>query len=260
MCGSTSPGVTDAAAGVEPGEPRRAGSRSASSAASTVGARPDRDDPALPAARRPARPARRVRRPSAAIEPRDVALRRARARTPPASVTTSRRPDDQQARRVGSSLATALDEPERAAGSRRRPAAARGGLESQLEGLQRARSRAAGGTPAAAASRRSTGSLGRRAGAVGDGEEGGQRREPDELGLGELDAVLGGELADRLPDQPQRRRRGSRAGSSRPGAAGCRARLLDPEPVGLDLAAARRRTRGRGGRSAWRARRRPSRG
>jgi len=39
---------------------------------------------------------------------------------------------------------------------------------------------------------------------VRDGQEGGQGREPDQLGLRELDAVLGGHVTDRLPDHPER--------------------------------------------------------
>ena len=71
----------------------------------------------------------------------------------------------------------------------------------------------------------------RGAGAVRDGQEGRQRREADQLRLGQLDAVLGGDVADRLPDEPdgvdrevEQVHRDLRA----------RPQLLDPEPVGLD--------------------------
>ena len=54
-------------------------------------------------------------------------------------------------------------------------------------------------------------------GVVRDIEERRQRRQADQLRLEQLDAVLGGLRPDRLPDPPQRRRPGSRGGSSRPG-------------------------------------------
>ena len=72
------------------------------------------------------------------------------------------------------------------------------GLEPQLQGLHRrevAQPQVGGGARQPALDR----VLGRRAGAVGDGEERGQRREADQLGFGELDAVLGGDVADACP-------------------------------------------------------------
>ena len=53
-------------------------------------------------------------------------------------------------------------------------------------------------------------------GVVGDVEQRGERREPDQLRLGELDAVLGGELADASPRPARAASSRSRAGSSRP--------------------------------------------
>src|SRR4051812_10370954 len=47
--------------------------------------------------------------------------------------------------------------------------------------------------------------LARRAGVVRDGQERGGGREPDELRLGEGDAVFGRQLADAVPDEPERR-------------------------------------------------------
>ena len=73
-----------------------------------------------------------------------------------------------------------------------------GGLEPQLQGLHRREV-----AQLEVGRRRRQPSLdrvlGRRAGAVGDGQEGGQRGEADELRFGQGDAILGGELADRCP-------------------------------------------------------------
>src|SRR5215216_4764567 len=45
---------------------------------------------------------------------------------------------------------------------------------------------------------------GRRARTVRDVEQGGERGEPDELRFGQVDAVLGRDLRDRFPHQPDR--------------------------------------------------------
>jgi hypothetical protein len=97
---------------------------------------------------------------------------------------------------------------------------------------------------------------------VGDVQEGGDRREPDQLGLEELDAILGCLRPDRLPDPPERRHPEVEQvhrdlGLGRPAVVPLG--LLDEEAVRLDLAS-RRPTRGRAARSAWPARRRPNRG
>ena len=86
------------------------------------------------------------------------------------------------------------------------PSVGPGGLEPELERLHRrevaqAQVGGRGGEPPLDRV------VGGGAGAVGDGEERRQRRQPDELGLGEVDAVLGRDVADGLPDQPERRRR-----------------------------------------------------
>ena len=88
---------------------------------------------------------------------------------------------------------------------------------------------------AAAARRSSIGASGRGAGVVGHVQERGQRGEADELGLGELDAVLGRELADGLPGLPQRRdpeveQVHRHLGADRVAALG----LLDAEAVALE--------------------------
>ena len=80
---------------------------------------------------------------------------------------------------------------------------------------------------------------------VGDGQEGVERREPDQLGLRELHAVLGGDLADRLPHHPQGRDFEVEDVHRDLGPA----ELLDPEAVGLDRRRARRPIRGRVARS-----------
>ena len=75
--------------------------------------------------------------------------------------------------------------------------------------------------------------LARGVGAVGDGEEGRERGEPDELGLGELDAVLGGHLADASPRPATAAWSRSRGGSSRPGPGRApRSRTRWPGPAG----------------------------
>ena len=255
MCGSTRPGRDRAASGVEPGEPperqpfrhdRGFDGRSWS----------DRGDAALPA--RDDRGVGRVR--SAGVgggQPRRPRL--ARAGTEAAG---ERRdlggPDDEEAgRRLVD--AAALDDPERAGHGRvraliaTRPARAASSRSSSAWSGEKSRSRR---NAAAAASRASIGILARRPGVVGDREERRQRREADELRLGELDAILGGDLADRLPDHPQRGdlevedvHRDLRA------ARAPRSRTRCPGP-----SAGRRPTRGCAARSASRARRPPTRG
>ena len=215
VCGSTSPGVTAPPRGIEPGEPPERVARRPRA--------PPRPSPRGPtAAMRPSQQATTGASgasgpPTSAADSRPTSPCAAPARTPPASVTTSAAPT---IRRPGRRLVApaALDDPERS----RRVAAAQsgragpGGLEPQLERLHRREvaqpeEAGRGGQP------RLDRVVARRAGVVGDGEERGQRREPDQLRLGELDAVLGGDVADGLPDQPERRRPRSRGGSSRPG-------------------------------------------
>ena len=90
-------------------------------------------------------------------------------------------------------------------------------------------------------------------------EERGQRRQPDRAPTRRARRRPPRRARGPRPRPPQWRRPRSRAGSSRPGrAADDRAPARDLEPVRLDASAARRRTRGHGGRSASRGRRRPS--
>ena len=97
--------------------------------------------------------------------------------------------------------ATALDDPERATSHRGAVRAASRRSSSACSG-EKSRSLR---YPAADASRASTRIGGTGSGPVGHAKQGGQRGETDELGLGQLDAVLRGELPDRVPDQPHRR-------------------------------------------------------
>ena len=157
--------------------------------------------------------------------------------------------DDQQTRRRLFAAAS-VDEPERPAAHRRRAGGARV-LESQFERLHRrevAQSQEGGRGGQSSLDR----VLGRRVDTVGDRQEGGQRRQADQLRLGEQHAVLGRDVAHGLPDQPQRGDREVEDVHRDLGAT----QFLDPEAVGLDLRAARRPIRGRGARSAWPARRR----
>ena len=147
-----------------------------------------------------------------------------------------RRPVDQQARRVAAARPPSI--------RRRRhsgpPAVTSSGGASRASASRS--SRAISGVKSrrriasAAAARRVRSSASRRGtGVVGDVEQRGQRREPDQLRLGEADAVLGRELADRLPRLPHRRRPEVEQVHRDLGADRVAAlRLLDAEPVGLD--------------------------
>ena len=95
-----------------------------------------------------------------------------------------------------------LDHPERAAGQRRRPRPGRTPVEAPAPASARSR---------AGAGRRRPGRAGARPGPrwraspIGHGQERGQRRQPDEFRFRQVDPVLGGDVADGLPDQPERR-------------------------------------------------------
>ena len=190
---------------------------------------------------------------SAASRPTDVGRDRARARrpgdrpirTPPAIVTTSAAPTTSSPG-VGSSLrppSMTRNAPVIST-ARRHPGVGPGGLQPELQRLHRREV----AEPQVARRRREATLdrvLGRSTRTVRDGQERRQRRQADQLRFGEVDPILGGHVAHGLPDEPERRdleveqiHRHLRA-----------TQLLDPEPVGLDPWAARRRTRGHAGRS-----------
>ena len=232
------------------------------------------------------------RGPTATIRPSQIATTGASAEPgPPTAAASSsasspwvepaahaRRPASRPATPRGSAgparrrCSTALDEAERHSGppaqrgraqgvGRRVGRCVAGGGEPQLQGHQRVevaepdrlgRGREAGrGRP-------------RRAGAPAwsaTSSSAASGREPDQLRLGEADAVLRRQLADRRPRPARSASCGSRAGSSTPGRGpGGRAPAPRRGTRWPGRAAARRRTRGRGARSASRARRRRSRG
>ena len=164
-------------------------------------ARPRRCGPPRP--RRRAPPARRARPPRPPSSARSPWARRAGRRRPgwrsrprrrPAGRAwpSSDRPPLMTRNRPLTACAPRADPPARAAASR---------SSSAWSGEKSRRRRNA----AAAARRRSIRASRGRAGMVRDGEERGQRRQPDQLRLGQLHAILGGEFADRLPDGHRRR-------------------------------------------------------
>ena len=212
-------------------------------------ARSDRHDPALPAGDdRGLRVGRVVRTRSRPTSPCS-----APRRTPPAMVTTSRAPRmSRPGRRLGAPAA--LDDPERTAahdGGRRR-----GPPRAGAPGPARDGSHAAAGSARPRRAGVSTGSSPGRPAWSATASSAASGARPMSSDSASVDAVLGGQLPDALPDQPQRRHARSRAGSSTPGPApdahaparGSRSRWPAP-------AAARRPTRGPAGRSAWPARR-----
>ncbi len=188
-------------------------------------ARPPRSGP--PSRRRPAHPGHPARRPPSA-DSRPTSPWAAPIRTPPASVTTSDAPT-MRSPGVGSSLRPPWM-------SRNGPPAHRAMPASDRAASRRSSSACIGEKSrrrrkvAAAARRRSTGSSRGRVGPIGDRKECSQRGKPDEFGLGELHAVLRGDVADGLPDQPQRCRCEVEDVHRDLGAA----EFLDPEAVGLD--------------------------
>ena len=251
VCGSTRPGRDDAAAGVEPREP---GERVA------LGLERGLDAGRVGRRRRSGPPSRRRPAPSAAAGSADVASATRRptspcagpAGRPPASVDDLGRADDRAGPGVGSSL--------RPPSMTRNVTPVTGGCagrvaasEAELEGLQRRevaqpevarRPPRAGRRPASSAARPAWSATARNA------ASGASPMSSDSARSTPSSAAS---VADRVPDQPERRDREVEQVHRDLGAG---RELLDPEAVAPGPSAARRRTRGRGARSAWRGRRR----
>ena len=120
-------------------------------------------------------------------------------RTPPAKVATSAAPVTSRPGRV-----PFRPRPPARTRSVMRPGRRMASAEPQLEGHVRAE--VADAQPLGGGARRA--STGRSAGdvdVVGHVAQGGQGRQSDELGFAELDALVGGQAAHRLPHQPERR-------------------------------------------------------
>ena len=243
-----------AARGVEPGEPaERVALRLEQPL--DLGARADRGDPALPAGD--------DRRVDGHAGPPTVGGGDGRprpgerpARRPPAIVTTSAAPTiSRPGRRLVAPAA--LDDAERPpltagpVGPWRPPA---GPPPGGAPGPASARSRATAGTPRRPRGGRSTGSSAgapARSATARNAASGASPISSDSASSTPSSAAI---VADGVPDQPQRRDREVEEVHRDL----CAAQLLDPEAVAPGPWAGRHPTRGRGGRSAWRAPRRRS--
>ena len=196
------PGRDRPARGIDPGEPAERETLRFQGGLDR-GPRPHGHDAALPASDRRGVGSGRI----IGTEAPDLALF-GTAPDAPLEGDDFRCSDDQEARRLLTGAAT-LDDAERAA----HPGRASGGVGAPLISARR-NSRAWVGEKsrsrrysAAARNRSSMGASGIGVGSLGDSEERGQWGEADEFGFGQFDAVLGGHVANRLPDHPERRDR-----------------------------------------------------